>query len=454
MDATGRISKDSPSGIKMKSSIHSMIPVGWRRIRLKGLLSSRMAGAWGANQGEVEQDCICMRVADFDFSRGVFAAASPEDLTVRGYTRKQIEDLQLQKGDILVEKSGGGDKTPLGRAVMFDKDYSAVFSNFMERLRISVHRANVKFVYYSWIDKYWMRELYPFVKQTTGIQNLSMTKLVNEVKMQLPPCSEQERIVAFLDEKCAAVDKAIEVKRKQLESISGQRKSLITQSVVFGLGSCQSRKTNIEWMPLVNSGWEVVSLKRLLSRKMEYGLSEAAELEDESLPRYIRITDFGDDGELKGDTFRSLPVEIAKEAMLQANDVLFARSGATVGKSYIYTGWRTGACFAGYLIRAQTKTWRLNPKFLYYFTKSAAYDAWKGLIFTQATIQNISAVKYGQLKMPVPPVGTQNAIVSYLELKERKFDALAANLRKQIETLEQYRKSLIHEYVTGVRRVG
>ncbi len=272
-------------------------------------------------------------------------------------------------------------------------------------------------------------------------------------EIPIPPRPEQERIAAFLDEKCAVVDKAIEVKRKQLESIAGQRKSLITQSVVFGLGSCQSRKTGIEWMPLVNSGWEVVSLKRLLSRKMEYGLSEAAELEDESLPRYIRITDFGDDGELKDDTFRSLPVAIAKEAMLQVNDVLFARSGATVGKSYIYTGWRTGACFAGYLIRAQTKTWRLNPKFLYYFTKSAAYDAWKGLIFTQATIQNISAVKYGQLKIPVPPVRTQNEIVSYLEAREVEFDSLAANLRKQIETLEQYRKSLIHEYVTGVRRV-
>lgn len=293
---------------------------------------------------------------------------------------------------------------------------------------------------------------YKFFSTQTTVPSMTQKDYRNMI-LRIPPRPEQERIAAFLDEKCATVDKAIEVKRKQLESIAGQRKSLITQSVVFGLGACRSRKTGIEWMPLVNSDWEVVSLKRLLSRKMEYGLSEAAELEDENLPRYIRITDFGDDGELKDDTFRSLPVEIAREAMLQANDVLFARSGATVGKSYIYTGWRTGACFAGYLIRAQTKTWRLNPKFLYYFTKSAAYDAWKGLIFTQATIQNISAVKYGQLKMPVPPVQTQNEIVSYLELKERKFDALAANLRKQIETLAQYRKSLIHEYVTGMRRV-
>lgn len=310
------------------------------------------------------------------------------------------------------------------------------------------HFDNLDYLYYLFTDLNFNQ----YVSQSAAQPGLAASKII-QVETVLPPRPEQERIAAFLDEKCATVDKAIEVKRKQLESIAGQRKSLITQSVVFGLGACRSRKTGIEWMPLVNSDWEVVSLKRLLSRKMEYGLSEAAELEDENLPRYIRITDFGDDGELKDDTFRSLPVEIAREAMLQANDVLFARSGATVGKSYIYTGWRTGACFAGYLIRAQTKTWRLNPKFLYYFTKSAAYDAWKGLIFTQATIQNISAVKYGQLKMPVPPVQTQNEIVSYLELKERKFDALAANLRKQIETLAQYRKSLIHEYVTGMRRV-
>ena len=424
--------------------------VGWRQVRLKDCFS--YGKGLNITKADLVEDGtpvisygqIHAKQNDGTHLKGELLRYVPEELA------ESTPGARLKTGDIVFADTSE-DLDGVGNCVVNDVG-DGVYAGYHTLVARAKDPRNSKYLSYLFQTDCWREQLR---KRACGIKVFSLTqRLLSNVKVVLPPHPEQERITAFLDEKCAAVDKVIEVKRKQLESIAGQRKSLITQSVVFGLGACRSRKTGIEWMPLVNSDWEVVSLKRLLSRKMEYGLSEAAELEDESLPRYIRITDFGDDGELKGDTFRSLPVEIAKEAMLQANDVLFARSGATVGKSYIYTGWRTGACFAGYLIRAQTKTWRLNPKFLYYFTKSAAYDAWKGLIFTQATIQNISAVKYGQLKMPVPPVGTQNAIVSYLELKERKFDALAANLRKQIETLEQYRKSLIHEYVTGVRRVA
>ena len=422
----------------------------WRRLRLKDCFS------YGKGLNITKADLV--EDGTPVISYGQVHAKQNDGTHLKGELLRHVpEELaesnpgaRLKTGDIVFADTSE-DLDGVGNCVVNDVG-DGVYAGYHTLIARAKDPRNSKYLSYLFQTDCWREQLR---KRACGIKVFSLTqRLLSNVKVVLPPRPEQERITAFLDEKCAAVGKAIEVKRKQLESIAGQRKSLITRSVVFGFGACRSRKTGIEWLPLVNSDWEVVSLKRLLSRKMEYGLSEAAELEDESLPRYIRITDFGDDGELKDDTFKSLPMEIAKDAMLQANDVLFARSGATVGKSYIYTGWRTGACFAGYLIRAQTKAWRLNPKFLYYFTKSAAYDAWKGLIFTQATIQNISAVKYGQLKMPVPPIRTQGEIVSYLEARECEFDSLAENLRKQIETLEQYLKSLIHEYVTGVRRVA
>ena len=278
-------------------------------------------------------------------------------------------------------------------------------------------------------------------------------KEFSTVEVPLPPRPEQERIESFLDAKCADIDKAIEAKRKQLDLLEVQWKNEITRQVVFG-GVGLRQSTNIVWMPEIKRGWRTVSLKRLLKTKLEYGLSEAAELEDRELPRYIRITDFDENGALKDETFRSLPVDIAKGAMLQVDDVLFARSGATVGKSFIYEGWDRGACFAGYLIRAQTKPWLLDPHYLYYFTKSLSYDAWKNLIFTQATIQNISAVKYGMMKLPVPPIGEQKDIVKRLDERHLHMERLFDNLRRQIEVLTDYRKSLIHEYVTGERRVA
>jgi len=132
---------------------------------------------------------------------------------------------------------------------------------------------------------------------------------------------------------------------------------------------------------------------------------------------------------------------------------LFARSGATVGKTFMFRNYVGEACFAGYLIRARTLAWKLDPLFLYLFTKSTAYESWKNFIFTQATIQNISAVKYNYLAIPLPPLEEQRLIATHIEEKSAEFRSLFAGIETQIATLTAYRKSLIHECVTGQRRV-
>src|SRR3970282_1406868 len=148
-----------------------------------------------------------------------------------------------------------------------------------------------------------------------------------------------------------------------------------------------------------------------------------------------------------------LPAAHAREALLEPNDVLFARSGATVGKTFMFRNYDGEAFFAGYLIRARTLLWKLDPLFLYLFTKSTAYESWKNLIFTQATIQNISAAKYNYLAIPLPPLDEQRAIVVHVEEKSAQFRSLTACIETQIASLTAYRKSLIHECVTGQRRI-
>lgn len=172
------------------------------------------------------------------------------------------------------------------------------------------------------------------------------------------------------------------------------------------------------------------------------------------MPRYIRITDFDDSGTLREETFRSLPYEIAKDAMLEQNDVLFARSGATSGKTFIFKDYDGQACYAGYLICARPISHKLTPQFLYFFTKTNSYEAWKNLIFTQATIQNISAAKYNYLAIPLPSIDEQNAVCELVESKCNEFNKILTVIEKQISTLLAYRRSLIHECVTGQRRVS
>jgi type I restriction enzyme S subunit len=277
---------------------------------------------------------------------------------------------------------------------------------------------------------------------------------LGEIRVPLPPLPEQQRIAAYLDASCAAIDAAVAAKRRQLETLEALRKAIITHALTLGLKhDVRTRPSGQDWLGAIPQHWSALCLKRLLREPLTYGLNEAAELEDRDLPRYLRITDFDDDGRLRDDTFRSLPWEVAREALLQPDDVLFARSGATVGKTFMFRDYTGEACFAGYLIRARTLPWKLDAQFLYLFTKTLAYEAWKNLIFTQATIQNISAAKYNYLTIPVPPLPEQQAIVAHVQKKDGEFRRLAAQIERQMETLLTYRKSLIHECVTGQRRV-
>jgi hypothetical protein len=160
------------------------------------------------------------------------------------------------------------------------------------------------------------------------------------------------------------------------------------------------KPSGVEWLGEVPEHWEVKRMKFMLSQPLKYGANESAEIDDPDLPRYIRITDIDEDGSLRNDTFRSLPWEVAAPFLLQDGDLLFARSGATSGKSFLYNkDW--GICaYAGYLIRARLNQSKAVPQFVRHFTSSISYWQWLSSIYIQATIQNVSAEKYADLQIP------------------------------------------------------
>ncbi len=209
----------------------------------------------------------------------------------------------------------------------------------------------------------------------------------------------------------------------------------------------------MEWLGEVPEHWEVKKLKYLLSEPLMYGANESAESNDRNFPRYIRITDMNDDGTLKDNTFRSLPMNIAKFYLLKNEDILLARSGATVGKSFYFQDIFGESCFAGYLIRARVNKNISLPRFVYLYFQSKIY--W-GFIFNntiQATIQNVSAEKYNNFSITLPPLSEQQMIIEYLDEQTTKIDH-AINIKlAQIEKLKEYKTVLINEVVTGKRRV-
>jgi len=206
--------------------------------------------------------------------------------------------------------------------------------------------------------------------------------------------------------------------------------------------------SGVDCLGEIPTHWNVSALKRVLSEPLKYGATEAGDCDDRLLPRYIRITDFDSDGGLRADTFASLPEEIARDYYVNDGDILFARSGATVGKTFLFRNHPGRACFAGYLIKASPARRKLLPEFLYYFTKSPAYESWKDFIFTQATIQNIGADKYAYLPVCLPPLPEQQRIAAYLDASCAAIDAAVAAKRRQLETLDALRKAIIQRAVT------
>lgn len=280
-------------------------------------------------------------------------------------------------------------------------------------------------------------------------QNIGMRAL-EQLYISYPSLTEQQQIVHFLDRKCTAIDTAIEKTKKSIEKLEEYKKAVITKAVTKGIDpNAKMKDSGVEWIGEIPEAWDVIKLKYLLKDSMKYGATETGIEYSEELPRYIRITDITPDNKLKDSGKLSLTEQQAEKYLLKEDTILFARSGATVGKTFLYKTEYGRAAFAGYMISAIPNNDKLLATWLYYYTLSFSYADWVNRSFLQATIQNIGADKYSNLLISLPCINKQSEIVKYLDDKCAMFDAAIKKKKKAIEKWEEYKKSLIYYAVTG-----
>ncbi len=270
------------------------------------------------------------------------------------------------------------------------------------------------------------------------------------ITLAVPPLEEQVVIGRFLDWANGRLERAIRAKRRVIALLNEQKQSIIHRDVTRGLEpSVPLKPSGNPWLGDIPQHWEVRRLRHLIKGRLAYGANAAAEFTNPDWPRYIRITDFRTDGSLKGDTFRSLPPSIAFGYMVDSGDILLARSGATVGKAFLVVKLTGAACHAGYLIRARPNRSLVFPEFLFAFTQSSAFSAWKDSTFNTATIQNIGADKYANLSVPLPSLVEQQAILDSVAVEQVPLLAAMSRLEREIELLREYRTRLVADVVTG-----
>ena len=162
--------------------------------------------------------------------------------------------------------------------------------------------------------------------------------------------------------------------------------------------------------------FQTSTLKEIAIGKLSYGATAAA-VEYDGVTRYVRITDITDDGRLNDDIKSAASID--EKYTLHDGDILFARSGATVGKTCRYRDDFGKAIYAGFLIRLVPDTSIVLPDYVFYFTKSNYYSDFVQNAQRVVAQPNINAQEYGDLQILVPPIERQNEFVKLVEQSDK-----------------------------------
>ena len=232
------------------------VPEHWDVRRLGATTERIVAGTWGSDPTG-RDDIVCVRVADFDRQRLDVDLRKP---TLRSVPVGERQGRRLDAGDLLLEKSGGGDLQPVGTVVHFDHDQEAVASNFIGRMRVRAQNSS-RYVLYLNSVLYAIRLTVRSIKQTTGIQNLDVAAYLGE-PIPLPPLFEQTAIARFLDHADRRIRRYIRAKERLIELLEEQKQAIIHQAVTgqidvrTGQPYPAYKDSGVEWLGEVPEHWE------------------------------------------------------------------------------------------------------------------------------------------------------------------------------------------------------
>lgn len=201
---------------------------------------------------------------------------------------------------------------------------------------------------------------------------------------------------------------------------------------------------------LISSDWDVRPLRECVRCPPDYGINAPAVTYRDDLPTYIRITDITDDGRFASSPRVSVDDRRYSDYFLSPGDLVFARTGASVGKSYLYDPADGPFVFAGFLIRVKTDPAVLDPTFLAQYVRTARFAAWVQTMSMRSGQPGINSQEYASLPVPLPPMNEQHAIASALA----NVDRLVAVLDRLIAKKENVSLGLRQQLLMGHIRLA
>lgn len=279
---------------------------------------------------------------------------------------------------------------------------------------------------------------------TAAQPGLSVSRIMN-LNIVLPNLKEQHRIADFLGSKCSEIDTLIEHLRARMESAKEYKKAVITEAVTKGLDKdAKMKDSGVEWIGEIPEGWKVVRFKHIASIKSNLVQPD----------KYMKYPQIAPDN-IEKDTGRLLSHQTVEESGVISGNHLFYRGQILYSKIRPNLNKLTVAPFDGlcsadmYPIES-----KLPTLFMVYSMLSTYFVSQVSLIIQdRVKMPKINQEELGEIKVAVPSQQEMLTIADYLDSKCSEIDALLQNYEYQIATLEEYKKSLIYEYVTGKKEV-
>ena len=410
------------------------IPRHWEMKKIKNTQSDLLGGVWGNEPAENENDIYCIRVADFNYEQ---LTISTHNLTLRNIPLKEKDKRILKNYDLLVEKSGGGEKSPVGKTVMFNAEVSrqSVTSNFITKFTAKSDSCFPKYVLYCLCFFYHIGLTRKHIKQTTGIQNLDIDSYFQE-RIPLPSLAEQRQIANFLDHKTEQIDELIRIKERRIELLQEQRTALINQVVTKGLDpNVEMKPSGVEWIGEMPTHWKTEKIKYIATLVSEKSTPEtdAIKISPENVESETgKVLDFYSSYDAVGVKFQDGDV-LFNKIRVYLNKVVFAK----------YNGYSLGEMI---VIRP---TLQRMSKYLFYLMLSNCFIEYCDSISYGAKMPRTAVDDILNVKIPIPLDQEKLQITNFLDHKTQQIDELIAAEHRKIELLKEYRQSLISEAVTG-----
>ncbi len=349
------------------------------------------------------------------------------DLPTVRMTRPDIERYRLRKGDVLACEGG-----EVGRAAIWDAPIEeCYYQKALHRLRPLRGfdpRLMVGFLRH-WSDR---GVLSNYVTQTS-IAHLPREKFL-EVPLPVPPLAEQRAIAEALSD---------------VDGLLGGLDRLIAKKRDLKQAAMQQLLTGQTRLPGFCGEWESKRLGQCLLSRPDYGINAPAVPYSEKLPCYVRITDISEHGRYRPDPRVSVAAAGAAEYHLRNGELVFARTGASVGKSYLYDPRDGELVFAGFLIRVRPDPAQLVPSYLAAIATTKAYWDWVQLMSMRSGQPGVNGNEYAQMPLFLPPMSEQTAIAEVLTDMDAELSALGQR-RDKTRALKQ---AMMQELLTGRTRL-